>query len=69
MPQGDVIAFRASERDACREALRVLAEDESDPLIVAEQLRLAARALGTILGIDATEAMFDTLFGRFCIGK
>jgi len=69
MPQGDVIAFRASERDACREALRVLAEGESDPLIVAEQLRLAARALGTILGIDATEAMFDTLFGRFCIGK
>ncbi|GAA0658714.1 tRNA modification GTPase [Sphingomonas insulae] len=69
MPQGDALAFREGEREACRRAIAVLAEDEADPLILAEQLRLATRALGVILGIDATEAMFSTLFGRFCIGK
>jgi len=69
MPRSDAIAFRQSERNACEEALRVLKEDSTDPLIVAEQLRLAARSLGTILGVDATEAMLDTLFGQFCIGK
>ena len=69
MPRGDAIAFRESEREACRTALAAIAPDESDALIVAEQLRLAIRALGGILGIDATEVMLDTLFGRFCIGK
>ena len=69
MPRGDAIAFRESEREACRAALAAIAPDEADALIVAEQLRLAIRALGGILGIDATEVMLDTLFGRFCIGK
>lgn len=69
LPRGDAIAFRESERDACRHALSALEEDEGDPLIIGEQLRLATRALGQILGIDATEAMLDNLFGRFCIGK
>jgi tRNA modification GTPase len=69
MPRGDAIAFRESEREACRAALAAIAPDESDALIVAEQLRLAIRALGGILGIDATEVMLDTMFGRFCIGK
>lgn len=69
MPRGDALAFRQSERAACRSALTAIYGSETDPLIVAEQLRLAIRALGTILGIDATEAMLDTLFGRFCIGK
>lgn len=69
MPRGDVLAFRESERAACAAALVAIDGVEGDPLIVAEQLRLAIWALGTILGIDATEAMLDTLFGRFCIGK
>lgn len=69
MPRGDALAFRESERDACRRALSMLDENEADPLLLGEQLRLATRALGQILGIDATEAMLDTLFGRFCIGK
>ena len=69
LPRGDAVAFRASERDACRVALAALDGYETDPLIVAEQLRLAIRALGGIIGIDATEVMLDALFGRFCIGK
>ncbi|MCP3734060.1 tRNA uridine-5-carboxymethylaminomethyl(34) synthesis GTPase MnmE [Sphingomonas sp. RP10(2022)] len=69
MPRGDALAFRESERAACREALFAIDDPADDPLLVAEQFRVAIRALGTILGIDATEAMLDTLFGRFCIGK
>jgi tRNA modification GTPase len=69
MPRSDALAFRESERAACRSALMAIDRSETDPLILAEQLRLAIRALGTILGVDATETMLDTLFGRFCIGK
>ena len=69
LPRGDAIAFRESERTACREALAALKDESADPLILAEQLRLARRALAMILGIDATETMLDALFGRFCIGK
>lgn len=69
VPRGDAIAFRDSERAACREALMALDGEADDGLILAEQLRVARRALAAILGIDATEAMLDALFGRFCIGK
>ena len=69
MPRGDALAFRETEREACRRAVTILQADESDPLIVGEQLRLATRALATILGVDATETMLDALFGKFCIGK
>lgn len=40
-----------------------------DLLLRAEELRTASRALAGLLGIDATEAMLDALFGRFCVGK
>jgi tRNA modification GTPase len=43
--------------------------DGSDLLLDAEHLRIANVALGEILGRDATEAMLDALFGRFCLGK
>ncbi len=69
VPRGDAPSFRDSERQACRIALDAIAVPEGDPLIVAEQLRIASRALGEILGSHATEAMLDALFGKFCIGK
>ena len=40
-----------------------------DLLIVAEQLRLARRALDRITGHHDVEQMLDHLFGQFCIGK
>jgi tRNA modification GTPase len=43
--------------------------DGLDLLLDAEHLRIANVALGAILGRDATEAMLDALFGRFCLGK
>jgi len=41
----------------------------SDPLLVAENLRLARSSFDALLGRTTTEDMLDTLFGRFCIGK
>lgn len=42
---------------------------EPDPLLAAENLRLARRALDALIGRTSTEDMLDTLFGKFCIGK
>ena len=41
----------------------------TDPLLVAEHLRLARVAFDALLGHTTTEDMLDALFGRFCIGK
>lgn len=44
-------------------------QHEQDPLIAAEHLRLARRALDELVGRTGIEDMLDALFGRFCIGK
>ncbi len=41
----------------------------NDLLLRAEEVRAATRSLGALLGVDATEAMLDALFARFCVGK
>ena len=52
----------------CGEALgRALNETELE--LKAEELRLAARALGKITGIVSTEDLLDVIFSSFCIGK
>ena len=40
-----------------------------DPVLQAEALRLAIRALGEITGANDVEAVLDAIFARFCIGK
>lgn len=40
-----------------------------DLLLDAERLRIANASLAAIVGRNATEAMLDALFGRFCLGK
>lgn len=45
------------------------AGEQEDDVLRAEDLRVAMRALDRITGAADTEAMLDTLFGRFCIGK
>ena len=58
-----------------RELVHVLARelreggDAADPLIAAESLRQALRALDRVTGRAGVEDMLDALFGRFCIGK
>lgn len=42
---------------------------ETDPLLIAEALRLARVAFDALIGRATTEDMLDALFGRFCIGK
>lgn len=57
----DLIAEAAGELDACALV--------ADPVLVAEHLRGARMAFDRITGLADTEAMLDTLFGRFCLGK
>ncbi|MGV3511075.1 MAG: tRNA uridine-5-carboxymethylaminomethyl(34) synthesis GTPase MnmE [Novosphingobium sp.] len=45
------------------------AQREHDPLLAAENLRLARIALDALVGRTGTEDMLDALFGQFCIGK
>lgn len=69
---GDVTdgVIHARHRALLAEALGALqAVNSRDLLLDAEHLRIANRALAAILGRDATEAMLDALFGRFCLGK
>ena len=40
-----------------------------DPVLAAEDVRMAARALGCITGRVGVEDMLDIVFGDFCIGK
>lgn len=62
---------RARHREAvafCREALaRALAAEL--PELAAEDLRMAARALGRITGAVDIEELLDVIFRDFCIGK
>lgn len=51
------------------EAMIAAAEGLTDPLLVAEHLRLARVAFDALVGRTTTEHMLDALFGRFCIGK
>lgn len=57
-------ALLAQAATALRDAQR-----ESDPLLVAEALRLVRVAFDALIGRATTEDMLDALFGRFCIGK
>jgi tRNA modification GTPase len=59
------------QHDLLRDAARALqaAEDEVDPLLIGEALRLARVSFDALLGRTTTEDMLDALFGRFCIGK
>ncbi len=72
---GDVaVITRARHREALSEALdaldRVTADGESRELaLLAEDLRIAARALGRVVGEIGVEDLLDRIFAEFCIGK
>lgn len=71
LPKPGEAALNERQFTLLRDAARALqaAEDESDPLLVAEGLRLARVSFDALLGRTTTEDMLDALFGRFCIGK
>lgn len=64
---------QARHREALVEAVKELGEflhgDPPDPELKAENLRLAARALGRITGRVDVEDVLDVVFRDFCIGK
>ena len=71
MPRPGEAALNARQRSLLGDALAALegAGEETDPLLLAERLRLARIAFDRLVGRTATEDMLDALFGRFCIGK
>jgi tRNA modification GTPase len=62
---------RPRHRHALEEALASLrhAEGAKPPELFAEDLRLAARAIGRITGSVDVEEILDSVFRDFCIGK
>ena len=54
---------------ALERAHRAAASGTAEPELLAEDLRLAARALGRITGRVGVEDILDVVFREFCIGK
>jgi tRNA modification GTPase len=67
------LVTRARQRHALAEALKhleaILPAPPPPEEIIAEELRLAARALGRITGRVDIEEVLDEIFKNFCIGK
>jgi tRNA modification GTPase len=55
--------------EAARAALLRIVAGVGEPELIAEELRLARRAIGRIVGASDVEHVLDVIFGRFCIGK
>lgn len=71
LPPVDAMPLNQRQRDLSAMAGEALqsAAYEDDIVLQAEQLRRALRAFHQITGAADVEAMLDSLFGRFCIGK
>lgn len=71
LPRPGAVALNQRQHGLLADAAAALTEcaSQADPLLVAENLRLARLAFDMLLGRTTTEDMLDALFGRFCIGK
>ncbi len=71
LPEPGAVALNARQHVLLAEVAGAVSEAArcSDPLLAAENLRLARAALDRLVGRAGTEDMLDALFGRFCIGK
>ena len=71
LPGGDELAMDRRQHDLVNEAQSALgrAGELADPVLIAEELRVARLAIDRISGRAGVEDLLDTLFGRFCLGK
>jgi tRNA modification GTPase len=71
LPKGDALALDRRQHELLGEARSALQRggDMADPLLVAEELRVARLAIDRIAGRAGVEDLLDALFGRFCLGK
>jgi len=71
LPKGDEIALDRRQHDLLAEGREALsrAAELSDPVLIAEELRIARLAIDRIAGRAGVEDLLDALFGRFCLGK
>ncbi|KRC79655.1 tRNA uridine-5-carboxymethylaminomethyl(34) synthesis GTPase MnmE [Sphingomonas sp. Root241] len=71
LPPPDLLALNRRQSDLADTAADALnrAAAQHDLLLAAEELRTARRAFDAITGRAGVEAMLDSLFARFCIGK
>jgi tRNA modification GTPase len=71
LPKGDELALDRRQHDLIAEGQSALdrAATLSDPVLVAEELRLARLAIDRISGRAGVEDLLGALFGRFCLGK
>ncbi|KQM96396.1 tRNA uridine-5-carboxymethylaminomethyl(34) synthesis GTPase MnmE [Sphingomonas sp. Leaf25] len=71
LPAIDDLALNRRQASHAAHAAAALhrAAAQHDPLLIAEELRYVLNGFAALTGQQATEAMLDALFGRFCIGK
>ena len=71
LPQGDALAIDRRQHALLAEAGAALARTAAidDPVLVAEELRVARHAIDQISGRAGVEDVLDALFARFCLGK
>lgn len=71
LPPPDLVALNQRQRGLCVAAAEALGRsaDQTDLLLLAEELRTALRCFDAVTGRAGVEAMLDALFARFCIGK
>jgi tRNA modification GTPase len=71
LPSGDDLAVDRRQHDLLALAHQALvrAGEIPDPLLIAEELRVARMAIDRISGRAGVEELLDALFGRFCLGK
>jgi tRNA modification GTPase len=71
LPKGDELALDRRQHELLREGQEALkrARYLDDPVLIAEELRVARLAIDRISGRTGVEDLLDALFGRFCLGK
>lgn len=71
LPGDGQVALNRRQADRVREAEAALrgASAASDTVLLAEQLRSARSAFDRLTGRAGVEAVLDSLFARFCLGK